>query len=133
MLPISVMINILFLLISIAVGLFWAKRQDTEDSNALRDIKNGMASGMVYTLLETYAKTLSPIVAPMIDQRRGNPVLFDRTTFQELTKVTGDAGGRQVFSQFPVTYVPWLDTRFGLDVDTLEDYERLKSSYDQLD
>jgi len=40
----------------------------------------------------------------------------------------GDAGGRLVFSRYRVVYVPWPDPNLLLDVDTLEDYERLLSS-----
>ncbi|NIW46244.1 MAG: putative selenium-dependent hydroxylase accessory protein YqeC [Gammaproteobacteria bacterium] len=82
-------------------------------------------SALVQTLLDAYSETFSPITAPMVDDRRGNPVLFDRSTFKELSKLEGDAGGRQVFSRFKVQYIPWLDSTAGLDVDTREDYERL--------
>ena len=80
---------------------------------------------LVQSLLDTYHTSLSPIVAPLINDRRGNPVLFDQMTFEELSKLTGDAGGRQVFSRFQVHYMPWLDDKMGQDVDTLEDYKRL--------
>jgi molybdenum cofactor cytidylyltransferase len=61
----------------------------------------------------------------MIGGRRANPVLFDRAAFQALMGITGDSGGRQVFSQFPVKWLEWNDTSLLLDVDTPEDYERL--------
>jgi hypothetical protein len=35
------------------VGLYFHKRHATEQSNALGDIKNGMAAGMVYTMIVT--------------------------------------------------------------------------------
>ncbi|MEN8241569.1 MAG: molybdenum cofactor cytidylyltransferase, partial [Chloroflexota bacterium] len=62
---------------------------------------------------------------PMIDHRRGNPVLFDRETFRDLTSISGDIGGRKIFSRYPVHFLPWLDPRMGLDVDSQEDYQRL--------
>lgn len=80
---------------------------------------------LVKSLLDSYYVSLTPIIAPLINDRRGNPVLFDQITFEELAKLTGDAGGRQVFSRFQVQYVPWLDDRAGLDVDTFADYQRL--------
>jgi molybdenum cofactor cytidylyltransferase len=80
---------------------------------------------LVRALMNTYAKSLSPIVAPLVDRRRGNPVLFDQVTFTALSDVEGDAGGRQVFSKFPLLYLPWLDLSAALDVDTEEDYRRL--------
>ncbi|HKJ28099.1 MAG TPA: selenium cofactor biosynthesis protein YqeC, partial [Anaerolineales bacterium] len=80
---------------------------------------------LVDTVLAEYARTLAPVVAPLVDERRGNPVLFDRQTFNELLQAKGDKGGRQVFSKFRVHTFPWVEARDGLDVDTWEDYERL--------
>lgn len=80
---------------------------------------------LVRTLVETHSQTLSPIVAPMIDGRRGNPVLFDRITFTEFSTLAGDVGGRKLFSRYPVTWVDWHDGSLLLDVDTEEDYQRL--------
>lgn len=84
---------------------------------------------LVQALTDLYAKTLSPITAPLVDDRRGNPVLFDRATFGALQDTVGDAGGRQIFSRFPVKYLTWLDFGARLDVDTAEDYEKLLRRY----
>ena len=46
----------------------------------------------------------------------------------DLISLHGDAGGRLIFSRYRVVYVPWHDPNLLLDVDTLEDYERLLSS-----
>jgi molybdenum cofactor cytidylyltransferase len=80
---------------------------------------------LVETVLAEYARTLAPVVAPLVDERRGNPVLFDRVTFSDLMKAKGDKGGRQVFAKYRVHTFPWVEARDGLDVDTWEDYERL--------
>lgn len=81
-------------------------------------------------LVEAHAAGLSPIVAPLVQgNRRGNPVLFDRATFAALEGLHGDEGGRALFSQFPVEYLPWNDERLLLDVDTEADYQRLKETY----
>ena len=60
-----VMINILFMLTSIAIALYIQKRDSTEGSNALLDIKNAMKSGFPYTLvvctfLYFYYGTINP-------------------------------------------------------------------------
>jgi CTP:molybdopterin cytidylyltransferase MocA len=39
--------------------------------------------------------------------------------------LTGDVGGRAIFSKFPVTYLPWHDESLLVDIDTPEDYRRL--------
>ena len=68
---------------------------------------------------------LAPIVAPLVDGRRGNPVLFDRSTFPELLALTGDVGGRALFSRYPIEWLPWLDAAVLLDVDTPDEYRKL--------
>jgi molybdenum cofactor cytidylyltransferase len=80
---------------------------------------------LVKALVEAHAASLAPIVAPMVDGRRSNPVLFDRRTWEDFASLSGDAGGRLLFSRYPVTWVPWHDPRLLLDIDTPEDYRRL--------
>ncbi len=86
---------------------------------------------LVKALRDQHVQALSPIVAPLIDDRRGNPVLFDHVTFADLLSLTGDVGGRAVFAKHPIAYVPWHDANLLLDVDTPEDYQRLQGLEDQ--
>jgi len=79
-------------------------------------------------LVEKHAEELYPIVAPMVLDRRANPVLFDRVTFSDLTTLEGDVGGRAIFHKHRVEYLPWHDDSLLLDVDTPEHYQRLISS-----
>jgi len=81
--------------------------------------------GLVRSLVESHASSLSALVAPLIDGQRANPVLFDRQTFSELSELSGDAGGRALFARYRPTWVPWHDSGLLLDVDTPEDYRRL--------
>lgn len=83
---------------------------------------------LVRRLVEAHMAELPALVAPVVANRRANPVLFDRVTFAELQKLTGDSGGRALFgeaSPFTPTWVPWGDPSLLLDVDTPEDYHRL--------
>ena len=82
-------------------------------------------SELVRLLVETHAAGLPPIVAPLVDGRRGNPALFDRVTFPDLMALGGDVGGRALFSKYALTWVPWHDSSLLLDVDTPEDYQKL--------
>ncbi|UCD97516.1 MAG: putative selenium-dependent hydroxylase accessory protein YqeC [Chloroflexota bacterium] len=87
-----------------------------------------VSSGLMKALIERHANTLSPIVAPLVHGQRGNPVLFDRTTFIDLHKVQGDTGGRAIFSKYPIEWLDWVDESILLDIDSEEDYRRLLSS-----
>jgi molybdenum cofactor cytidylyltransferase len=82
-------------------------------------------STLIKALLAEHARTLAPIIAPLVNGRRGNPACFDRVTFPELLALTGDTGGRALFSRYPVTWLPWHDASVLVDVDTEEDYQRL--------
>lgn len=47
----SVMANILFVLLSIAIGLYLHKKKNPEKVSAMQDIKSGMSAGVPYTIL----------------------------------------------------------------------------------
>ena len=80
---------------------------------------------VMHALVEEHRRTLKPVIAPMVEDRRANPVLFDRVTFPALLELEGDIGGRGIFSNFSPSYILWLDSALLLDVDSPKDYERL--------
>lgn len=45
------LINMLFVVLAITVGLYLQKRKDIDEGNTLRDIKNGMTAGIPYTII----------------------------------------------------------------------------------
>lgn len=81
---------------------------------------------ILQALTEQHAHTLAPIVAPLVTGQRANPVLFDRLTFPDLMSLSGDVGGRAIFAKHRVNYFPWHDESLLLDIDTPEDFQRLK-------
>lgn len=80
---------------------------------------------LIDALRSEHAGGLAPIVAPLVDGHRSNPVLFDRTTFANFAALEGDIGGRAIFNRHAVSWVPWLDPTLAIDVDRPEDYDRL--------
>lgn len=69
------------------------------------------------------------ITIPYVNDRRANPVFFPKNTLARLEQVTGDQGGRAIFSEFQVELLPWLDDYMAMDIDTPEDYEKLRACY----
>jgi molybdenum cofactor cytidylyltransferase len=82
---------------------------------------------LVRGLVQIHRRTLSPLAAPLVNGRRANPVLFDRVTFPNLRVLSGDAGGRSLFSRYHVEWLPWQDEDILLDIDTPQDYQKLLS------
>ena len=78
-----------------------------------------LPSELTQRLVATHRQTLAPIVAPRHQGRRGNPVLFDRACFAELLAVTGDSGGRSLFTKH-ADQVAWIET----GPETLDDIDR---------
>jgi molybdenum cofactor cytidylyltransferase len=82
---------------------------------------------VVRAIGEAHAQNLPAILAPLVlGEKRANPVLFDRAAFPDLLTLTGDIGGRAIFKKHRVEYLPWHDDILLMDVDTPEDYGRLK-------
>lgn len=86
-------------------------------------------SDLVKKLVKAHAKQLPPIVSARVNSRRANPVLFDHTLFPDLMELEGDVGGRVLFDENLVKFVTWEDETIGLDVDTPEDYRKLRELY----
>lgn len=82
---------------------------------------------VIRALIESHSHSLPAVLAPLVlEEKRANPVLFDRVAFPDLLQLTGDVGGRALFGKYHVEYLPWHDDALLLDVDTPEDYKKLK-------
>jgi molybdenum cofactor cytidylyltransferase len=91
-----------------------------------------VAPEVIHALVEAHVAGLPSIVAPLIQgNRRGNPVLFDRRVFPDLASLRGDVGGRAIFSKHQVVSLPWHDESLLADIDTPEDYRRLRPGESQ--
>ena len=84
-----------------------------------------LTSALIDDLLTRYRRTLSPVVAPVRQGRRGNPVLFASSLFPELLELQGDQGGRSVIESHlaEVELVEVADENAFLDIDRVSDYE----------
>lgn len=124
--------------IIIVENLEWATGQSSSLKVGLNALPSGtggtvflladmpkISAPLIQKLLERHAETQAPIVVPLIDGQRGNPVLFDQITYPELEKIEGDSGGRALFSKFPVEWFEWHDSSILLDIDTEDDYQSL--------
>jgi molybdenum cofactor cytidylyltransferase len=72
-------------------------------------------------------------VVPVIDGRRGNPVVWSRRFFPELAMLEGDAGARNLIASFAeaVTEVPLSGTAALVDVDTPEALEAVRAEIER--
>ncbi|MDO8835991.1 MAG: selenium cofactor biosynthesis protein YqeC [Vicinamibacterales bacterium] len=91
---------------------------------------------LIRALVGAHVSDHHVFVAPAVGGVRTSPVLCDRSAFPDLLALAGDAGGRDVIARRladtpgagTLCLVPWPDARILLDVDTEEDYRRLRGS-----
>jgi molybdenum cofactor cytidylyltransferase len=69
------------------------------------------------------------VVVPVIEGRRGNPVLWSRRFFPDLMAVEGDIGARNLIANYSeaVTEVPVTGSAAFTDVDTPESFSAVKA------
>lgn len=88
-----------------------------------------LAPAIIPALLAARRTSPKLIVAPRYRDGQGNPVLFKREIFPELLRLTGDQGARPILQKEPAR-VEWveLDLPMPPDVDTLDDYEKIRAN-----
>ncbi len=82
----------------------------------------------ITSVIGAWRNTGAPIVRPAIGERHGHPVLFDRVLFEELRAAPLEAGAKTVVRahEAAIVNVAVDDEGCLVDVDTPEEYERLK-------
>jgi molybdenum cofactor cytidylyltransferase len=87
-----------------------------------------IAVATISAVVDAWRRTRAPIVRPIVDGRRGHPVVFDQRVFDELRATPADAGARVVVRAHwaESVDVPVEDRGCLVDVDTPADYERLR-------
>jgi molybdenum cofactor cytidylyltransferase len=87
-------------------------------------------TGIINRLILTFQETQKPIVSPLYNGKKGAPVLFKRRLFDELNLIQGDRGGRDLLEVYPVEYVNIDMPLAAMDVDTPEEYKKLRDMLD---
>jgi molybdenum cofactor cytidylyltransferase len=79
----------------------------------------------IAAVIGEWSRTCAPIVRPSFRDRRGHPVVFDRTLFAELRAAPLDVGARAVVSAHyhEIINVPVEDPGCLVDIDTPAEYE----------
>ncbi len=87
----------------------------------------------LHTLVARWQETGSDIVVPTWEGKHGAPVLFGQALFPELAQLSGDVGGRALFSRYPqrMTTLPVTDPASLADADTPEAYAQLQARAQQ--
>ena len=90
-------------------------------------------SAVMDSLVDGFYRLGKDIIIPTCQGRRGNPVLIGRSLFPQLAALSGDTGARVLFQRYPesIAEIEVKDRRVCIDIDTLEDYRKLKEQEDE--
>jgi molybdenum cofactor cytidylyltransferase len=83
---------------------------------------------LIYQLTEKKADSFSGIIACTYRDTLGVPVLFDASYFPRLLMLQGKEGAKTLLRDFPNDVASIAFPLGAIDIDTIEDYERLHGS-----
>jgi molybdenum cofactor cytidylyltransferase len=83
---------------------------------------------LIYQLTEKKADSFSGIIACTYRDTLGVPVLFDASYFPRLLMLQGKEGAKTLIRDFPNDVASIAFPLGAIDIDTIEDYERLHGS-----
>jgi molybdenum cofactor cytidylyltransferase len=86
---------------------------------------------IINRLIIAFQETEKPIICPLYNGKKGAPVIFKRRLFEELNLIQGDRGGRDLLEVYPVEYVNIDIPLAAMDVDTPEEFDKLKGMLDK--
>lgn len=94
-----------------------------------------VGSNVYKMLIDQYRSNLKSVTYPVYQNRRGNPVIFDRTMWPLLMNLEGDEGGRAILKRLSSEDVELVNTdnKFVLtDIDTPGDYQAALKDFRKL-
>jgi molybdenum cofactor cytidylyltransferase len=115
---------------SIAAGLR-ALDQDIEAAVILLADQPGISGDLIDRVVEAYGENRMAIVRPVFGPNRvpGHPVVLARSIWPDVLALTGDEGARRLIAARPSDLLEIeIDTPPPPDVDTIEDYQRIRDS-----
>ncbi|MCY0893880.1 MAG: nucleotidyltransferase family protein [Acidibacillus sp.] len=122
---------------SLRLGILQAKDAFVQGAMILLADQPFISSSLLSTLLYTYKKQKQQgilIVRPTHNHVPNHPVIFDASLFPEFSSLRGDEGARSIIAAHAshTLFVPCQEPMWHLDIDTNDEWERLKPDLQKL-
>jgi molybdenum cofactor cytidylyltransferase len=82
--------------------------------------------GIIREILEKFRTSKANIIAASVSGQLIHPVLYRKEVFPKLMGLKGDVGGKALFENEIVEIVNWTDERLLMDIDSVEDLEKIE-------
>jgi molybdenum cofactor cytidylyltransferase len=88
-----------------------------------------ISSYIINKMLIKFKESKKGILVPSYNNMQGHPVIFSLKYKEELLKLKGDVGGKEIIKRFPwdVLEIPIHSKNIHIDIDTPEDYKKYKN------
>jgi molybdenum cofactor cytidylyltransferase len=119
---------------SVRVGLeaLVAEREEVDGAVIMLCDQPLVTARVIDELVETHRETGKRIIASEYAGTRGVPALFGRELFAELSALRAGGGARQVIGSHPDDVATVCFPEGAVDVDTPQDYERVRTEIEEL-
>lgn len=111
---------------SIKAGLNYVVRKYSETEAVIIMVcdQPAISSTHLRTLMSTFYRTNSPIVASIYSGTSGVPALFSRAFFSNILMLKDEQGAKKIIEQFPEQAQRVEFPQGSIDLDTRDDYEK---------
>ncbi len=125
----------------VVINPAWQDGMSSSIRTAIASMKNGcdgaaflladeplIAPALLTAMASQFVREKPDILYPVYNGKRGNPAIISAKLFAELSRSTGDRGGRVLFDRedLLISRFPVPDQSCLLDIDTAEDLKRLQ-------
>jgi len=88
----------------------------------------GLSAALIDFVIAAHDAAAPRIIVPVSGRHRGHPVLFPWALAGEVSKLGSEEGLNELVARHPMVEVGWADETAFADVDSPEDYRRLRES-----
>ena len=113
------------MLISIQTGLRNLRNNISAALIVLGD-QPQLKSSVVTRITKAYNESLSPLIVPSFEMRRGHPWIIERSLWQRFLQMKPDQKPRDFLNKFSqkIYYIPLEDDSILRDIDTQQEYKK---------
>lgn len=105
--------------------------KDTEGIMFIVGDQPHLDSKTINRLLDEFERDKEKIIIPIYNKSKGNPTIFPISLKKEFFSLKGDVGGKEIINNNleQVNYIEIKNYKAGRDMDTVEEYEKLKEDF----
>lgn len=111
------------------------KIADTDKTNAVMFLLGDqpfITKNIINSLIDKFDEGMHDVVMVKTGEKKTPPIIFSRSCFEQIYKLEGDKGARDIIGSLKTGYLENLDPTAIIDIDTKEEYKIIKNAYSHI-